>query len=457
MMPPDASRLAHAVITRIEIDGFKTFEDFGLDVGPFMAIVGPNASGKSNLFDAIKFVAAIAQKDIRSAMQGIRGTSLELFRRVDPKRRRKLMRFAIEVLLPPSGEDAFGNAFDLRTQRLRYEIEVAVRADDRERYQDVYVRRERCVALAKGKQRSQKDIGNGRDIRYDGRLRPFVSTEQDGAGEPVRFEIRQDGPRKRSRPVTLAAAESPRTALSTISTAEFPHLYALREMLASLQFLQVDPPAARRPTDLLAPRRMLPDASNLATVLARLREETASRHRPDGALSEVSLDLSFLIPSVARIEIDDSPDAAEHTFRIRLADENSFSSRVISDGTVRLVALLTVLNDPDRGGMLCLEEPETGIHGARIAGLISILRAAAGYHGDESPTCFQILVNTHSPAVLAALEDREVVVCDMVGRSERGGSRTMRTRMRTGISANSETGLTRAEVASVLRRPADTV
>ena len=44
------------MITRIEIDGFKTFENFGLDLHPFTAIVGPNASGKSNLFDAINFV-----------------------------------------------------------------------------------------------------------------------------------------------------------------------------------------------------------------------------------------------------------------------------------------------------------------------------------------------------------------------------------------------------------------
>ena len=64
-------------------------------------------------------------------------------------------------------------------------------------------------------------------------------------------------------PVTLPAAEAPRTALSTIATAEFPHLYALREMLSSVQFLHVDLQASRRPTDRLAPRQMLPDASTL--------------------------------------------------------------------------------------------------------------------------------------------------------------------------------------------------
>lgn len=39
------------MLTRIEIDGFKTFHNFSLDLSPFLVIVGQNASGKSNLFD----------------------------------------------------------------------------------------------------------------------------------------------------------------------------------------------------------------------------------------------------------------------------------------------------------------------------------------------------------------------------------------------------------------------
>jgi len=59
------------VITRIEIDGFKTFDGFALDLRPFTAVVGPNASGKSNLFDAIEFVSRlVAQADIREGVAG---------------------------------------------------------------------------------------------------------------------------------------------------------------------------------------------------------------------------------------------------------------------------------------------------------------------------------------------------------------------------------------------------
>lgn len=43
------------MLTRIEIDGFKSFLDFTLDVPPFLALVGPDASGESNLLDALAF------------------------------------------------------------------------------------------------------------------------------------------------------------------------------------------------------------------------------------------------------------------------------------------------------------------------------------------------------------------------------------------------------------------
>jgi AAA15 family ATPase/GTPase len=86
------------MLTRIEIDGFKTFDRFALDLHPLTAIVGPNASGKSNLFDSLRFLSALAQPDIRTAMQGLRGEPEELFRQT-PNGQADCITFAIEVVL----------------------------------------------------------------------------------------------------------------------------------------------------------------------------------------------------------------------------------------------------------------------------------------------------------------------------------------------------------------------
>ena len=61
------------MITRIEIDGFKTFQDFSLDLAPLQVIVGANGAGKSNLFDALMLLSRLADSDLHSAFQGMRG------------------------------------------------------------------------------------------------------------------------------------------------------------------------------------------------------------------------------------------------------------------------------------------------------------------------------------------------------------------------------------------------
>ena len=444
------------VITRIEIDGFKTFNDFALDLRPLTAVVGPNASGKSNLFDAIKFVSRLAQTDIREAMQELRGRPEELFRRTSTGRSDR-MAFAVEVLLEPHGMDAFGKTFDLRTQRIRYELEIAVRTGADRRLEGIYVYRERCLPIRRRVERSSIAWNTG-SVRYGQQSKPFIATRSGSGMESDVIEIRQDGPGKRGRPLALSAKEASRTGLSTVTTAEFPHLYALRTLLSSVQFLQIDPQASRRATDRLAPRRLLPDASNLATVLAKLMEETSTEKRTDGLLSDVAADLSSLIPSVAGLVVRDDPGDSEYSFALRLADSLSFSSRVISDGTLRLLALVTILNDPRHGGVLCWEEPENGVHEARIPALMELLRTAAGYiDSPGSQACFQILVNTHSPVVMSALKDHEIVASDVISTlTPETQSRTSRTRMRSGIFSDSEQGLTRSEVEALLRRHVET-
>ena len=300
------------MITRIEIDGFKTFDRFALDLRPFTAVVGPNASGKSNLFDAIRFVSRLAQTDIREAMQELRGRPDELFRRTSAGRADR-MAFAVEVLLEPRGVDPFGTSFDLRTQRLRYELEIAVRTGADRRLEGVYVQREECLPMRRKEDRASKTWRVG-SVSYGGLTNPFMTTRSGSGKESGVIEIRQDGPGKRGRPLALSAKDASRTGLSTVTTAEFPHLYALRTLLSSVQFLQIDPQASRRATDRLAPRRLLPDASNLATVLARLMEETRTDKRPKGFLSDVVADLSSLIPSVADLDVRDDPGDSEYSF-----------------------------------------------------------------------------------------------------------------------------------------------
>jgi predicted ATPase len=93
------------VLTRIEIDGFKTFRDFALDLPAFPVLPGPNGAGKSNLVDALRFLSRLAGEPVLKATQEARGDLLELFHADVRGRRADRMRFAVEVLLDSTVAD----------------------------------------------------------------------------------------------------------------------------------------------------------------------------------------------------------------------------------------------------------------------------------------------------------------------------------------------------------------
>src|SRR6266496_5476399 len=112
------------MLTRIEIGGFKSFRDFELEIPPFLVIVGRNAAGKSNLFDAIQFLSRLAGARILEAAQRMRGDVSDLFHWHADGTQMELMSFAVEVLLGPSVTDDFGERVDIPHTRVRYELAI---------------------------------------------------------------------------------------------------------------------------------------------------------------------------------------------------------------------------------------------------------------------------------------------------------------------------------------------
>ena len=416
------------MLTRIEIDGFKTFKGFSADLRPFVAVVGPNATGKSNLFDALKFLSRLAQTDVRQAMQELRGEPEELFRHTSTGIQR-LMHFAIEAMLPTRGVDDFGAEFETPAQRIRYEISIEMR----ESPAGIFVSHEDC-RIIKGED-DRMTFTPTRKPGRSSRRNPFLETELDIKGGPKVFVIRQDGvaesgTSKRGKALQLPAAEASRSALSTIATSEFRHLYALKKLITGPQFLEINPTDAKRENDRFEEKRLRSDASNLAASLSEIQRLSGTERRPTGAIADISADLAMLIPQVRRVRILDDASSKEYAFEVEIKDGTAFSSRVISDGTIRLLALLTVINDPNRHGVLCFEEPENGVHEGRIPDLISLLREATDEQSKDGDY-FQVLMNTHSPAVMKSLRAEEVLFADMVRSIPEGDDRSeLRTRMR---------------------------
>jgi predicted ATPase len=85
----------------------------------------------------------------------------------------------------------------------------------------------------------------------------------------------------------------------------------------------------------------------------------------------------------------------------------------LSDGTLRFIALLAILLKPESASLICLEEPELGLHPDALA-------VVAEYLAEASEKT-QIVVTTHSDILVSALTDHveSVVVCENQAGSSR--------------------------------------
>lgn len=400
------------MLTRIEIDGFKSFEGLAIDLLPFTAVLGTNAAGKSNLFDVVQLLAGLASGDVVEALKRLRGDPLELFRQT-PHGRCSEIRLAVEVLVDPVVRDPWGSEVKLSHTRMRYEVTLEWR-EVRPGMPRVFVSHEAAHPILKrDDERWTAAVLPSRafrsaHLRY-ARTKPLLTTDVLPNGEGKAFSIHQDGRQGRNRPAIAAEA----TVLSSITSAEFPHLFALREEIKQWRILQLDPALLRKPAPATAPDVLAVDGGNLAAVLARLKADTANETRPLGVLSDIAVALNELIPGVVRLDAELHKPSQEYRMELTMRDGLPFSSKVISDGTLRVLALLTLLHDPKHRGVVCFEEPENGVHPGRIRQLVQALRElvtqpAAQEDGQvDPPPLSQLLLNSHSPVVLSSLLDKE--------------------------------------------------
>ncbi|HWH00902.1 MAG TPA: AAA family ATPase [Pilimelia sp.] len=450
------------MLTRIEIDGFKSFRDFALDVPPFLVIIGRNAAGKSNLFDAIGFLSRLAGEPVLEAAQHQRGDLLDLFHRYVDGQHVRVMSFAVEVLLDREVTDAFGDTAGVSHSRLRYELCIELRPTGHGGVLRPYVARESAQRIRRTDDNWITGVGTPYRSRavYQSAGAELLETESDDHGRP-QFSIRQQGNqgRKRKLPATAATA----TVLSSLTTAtEFPLLYALKREMQSWRLLHLDPSALRTPDSYDDPDVLGANGAHLANTLRRLADETATSDRPLGALNDLSADVAAIIPGVIGVRLDEDDARRQRQVEVISRDEATFSARVASDGTLRAIALLAALYDPAGAGLICFEEPENGIFPYRLAEFVRYLRELVTRTADAQGTrdasaLTQLLLSSHSPAILRALEAvptglrEDAMYADMVTRSGRPRSRVTRFRRIAGeqLTIDHATGtvVSRAEIA----------
>ena len=100
-------------------------------------------------------------------------------------------------------------------------------------------------------------------------------------------------------------------------------------------------------------------------------------------------------------------------------------ARSLSEGTLRFLALCVLLEDPSVTCLLCMEEPENGIHPANIGAMVSLVRDlavdATDAPGPDNPFR-QVIINTHSPYVVQLVDPQDLLFADTALQRAPAGS-----------------------------------
>lgn len=348
-------------LTRLAATNFRSLAKVDIPLGALTVLVGPNGSGKTNVLNVLRFLAATVRFDLAAAIGEWGG--LERVRRRSASKSGGSVAIHVEGQLT---EHSSYNALDEYNLRFRST---------------------QTGALSRSEEFTFKRTkGRGRRITVSGR----------------NVEIGPEGDASSAEPDRRRLATAQTTGLSTLPRLADDEggegIRALAEFLSSIRVLEPDMVEARWESKMV-PGRLADDASNLAAALYHLAQSD------DDAFESLSSEMQYCLPGLDAIDF--VPVGGPGRAIAVVLHESGVGTPVdledASFGTVRLLALLTALHEPDPPPFTAIEEVDHGLHPYALDVLVDRLRAASQRT--------QVLVTTHSPTLVNRLTSSELVVC----------------------------------------------
>ena len=357
-------------VTRVWAKNFRSIADTSADLDQLTVLVGPNASGKSNLLDILRFVKDALRFDLEAALamrHGIRAISRHDHGPSSP------MQIGLSATIRGSGPNLFYS--------IEYGFTLASTSDGGYVVADEY-------GLIHQTPGGESDVVKFR-VEH-GRLvepHPLVPEDEqrplfrdEGTWTFDNSELAFPTLLRITRRASASSAEA--LGLSELSTNRA--LNRMYRALLGMRLYHIFPNTIREPQKLGNASPLDEDAGNLASALREMERE-----EPD-LMARLKDSLGLLIPGVSDLEVS----SAGGYLVVRLQHETDlgqswFDLSQESDGTVRLLGLLTALYQGRTLPLIGIEEPELAVHPGALAVLADLL--------NEASSRFQVVVTTHSP------------------------------------------------------------
>ncbi len=364
------------MLLSISLTNFKSYEDATLPLAPLSLLIGANASGKSNAIEGIRFLSWLAEgrrlDDLMSAVQS-----------EDQRLRGTIKNLAYE------GTDTFG--FRCTTDidyGASFSIDIEITNDGMKIVSESISSPQSSVPLYNVAEAGHQ-FSHELQVQYNNFAR---------GGKKPRIPCND-------QQAVFTQLETPARFAGGHSKAQkvIPHVVSeYRKLLEEILFLDPNPRAMRE-YSFVVERALKGDGSNLSSVLYEL---CVKKKRKDDVLSFIR---SLPEQDINNIDFIETP---RNEVMVKLTEsfggrDHNWDVQVLSDGTLRVLAVAAALLSAPQGSLVIIEEIDNGVHPSRAGMLLENIQKVA-----ESRNV-RVLVTTHNPALLDALPTQAVpdVVC----------------------------------------------
>lgn len=377
------------MLTNIRIEGFKSYRNQRLPLSSLTLMIGANASGKSNALEAFRFLCWLGQ-----------GQKLSVLRqRVDDSE--QILRGQVRDLPYLRGQSFILGCETDDKEWNTLSVEIALRDDELHIVQETIKSPRKKMPLYRIEQPSS-GLSTDARVAYNNFARGGKKPQVTCTDQIAIF----------NQLASSALFESGHKAAQKIIPETTSHF---QRLLANTLFL--DPVPSLMRGDSYPDKKLRGDCSNLSGVLYSLWQDEEARP----AIIE-------FIRCLPEQDVKDVRFFEDRRGRVSLelvesfgSVERNWSAELLSDGTLRVLAIAAALLSAPAESTLVIEEVDNGVHPSRARQLLSTMRDQAELRG------VRLLLSTHNPALMDALPDSalgDVVFC--YRDSQDGDSRLVR-------------------------------
>lgn len=353
-------------IETLKIKNFKAFQNVEMSGIPrFCVIVGANGSGKSTLFNVFGFLKEALSTNVNTA------------------------------LMKQGGSHGFSEVIS-RGSTGNIEFELKFRAKNTSKNNPI-ITYFLSIAEENGRAIVNREILKYRRGRK-GQPWEFLNFSKGKGQAVINEQIVNSTDEKDLKRESQNLKSADILAIKGLAQFEkFPAVVALSQLIENWHVSDIHVSQARPEQQAGFQEHLSCEGENLSLVIEYLHQ-----HHPQ-VLKKIIKTLGQRIPGLSKVE---AKTIETGQVLLKIQDESfdePFLVRYVSDGTIKILAYLVLLYDPEPSPLLCVEEPENQLYPHLLAELAEEFRAYA--HRGE-----QVFVTTHSPDFLNATQVDEVFI-----------------------------------------------